>query len=139
MRGGAVVTVGLDFHDSYLPLTVFRFASKDCGLPMVRRRLLLVLLRKDIGTSLHLDNAINLLDIIKSKPLFQCNVWDFISSPGAHDSLRRNSTSAAAMPHGALLSSSTVRKELGLRAYGSRQGSPVSRSPGHQGLKSDCG
>ncbi len=128
MRNGILLKIGMDFHESYLPLTVFRFASKYCGLPMVRKRVFLVMLRKDIGTQLHIDAALSALEALKANPPQGRDLQTYLGGGGAPAETR--SSKFTTMTEEAVRTSCSLRAQLGLPPYGSKAGSPVSRDLG---------
>lgn len=117
--GGRLVKYGLKHLQNYVVLDPVTTRSADVGLPMVRSRIFIVLIRKDIVTKCCVDVAQihRFMDIASANPLPIANLADFLTDSesdcdaGQPEKRRRTSSFSDSLPDSAAIGSYTFRKE----------------------------
>ena len=123
----------LDALENYLVSPVLTATGLVFGLPVRRRRILILLLRSDIADQGMMNKIACDWGLITAQPLPLCRMTDFLSD--VDDDLedidqmqKRRRTGPVPITHNAKCQSMQMRREHGLPKFGSSLGHPWSRN-----------
>jgi site-specific DNA-cytosine methylase len=136
---GRTVKYGLNYLENYIVLDPVTMRSADLGLPMVRGRVFIILIRKDIVMKCCLDvTQINsFIDYAKENPLPTASLIDFLADsdsdndveqPGARRRTPSSTFASTTMTAASAIGSTMFRNEHRLPSRHAPGGQPFSAS-----------